>query len=50
MGSDGEEKCIEQLNDISFQHQFRSKKKRWENTNMGQEVFNYHKMGAVSHF
>ena len=26
MGSHGEEKCIEQLNDISFQHQFRIKK------------------------
>jgi len=26
LGSHGEEKCIEQLNDISFQHQFRIKK------------------------
>ena len=26
LGSHGAEKCIEQLNDISFQHQFRIKK------------------------
>jgi len=50
LGSYGEGKCIEQFNDISFQHQFRIQKSDGKTLIWGGIVFNYCRMGIVIRF